>query len=154
LTKQNKRCFDIFDDNAAKEIFNEYRSLPKIGHKAVEINYEDDTRFSDGLVIESRISVRNRFYKYLSHLFASMKLGKVHDCIIHASHYEVLHNLSESLFAIKAKGEDTLSHGEIIEMNIFDENKEDSFSFVANFRNRTTSGEVFYSDSSVNFLLN
>lgn len=113
------------------------------GIVAVDLAYTHDPRYEDGKILEPRSEVRKRFYKYLAGLVRQLIACPLIPCIIHVSHYEVLYHFVESLFKLDYTRDQTLAHGEIIEVSFYDIGNNDIVEMDVKFRGKILTGVVF-----------
>lgn len=102
------RCMDFYDDVAAAET---WKSFPSPRH--VDRAYATDPRFEAGIVVEKRSAIEKRFFDYLGGLFNRFVSGDLPEVMIHASHFEVLFNLT-----VPFGFEEPLIHGEVIRLQL------------------------------------
>lgn len=131
----------IRDKERFKAIIAEFE--PQGGVAAVDLAYTHDPRYEDGEILEPRSEVRKRFYKYLAGLVRQLITCPLILCIIHVSHYEVLYHFVEFLFKLDYTRDQTLAHGEIIDVSFYDIGNNDMVEMDVKFRGKMLTGVVF-----------
>jgi hypothetical protein len=125
----------VFDQEVMRERFNR---LLKVGSNHLSMAYETDPICEAGIAIESRSSVRARFYGYLECLFKYDFLpenGRARNkCIVCTSHYEDLFNLVKDIFTLDYEIDKPLQYGEVIMIEVYSTNLPEFFGLQAEFR--------------------
>lgn len=131
----------IRDKERSKAILDEFMSQG--GITAVDLAYTRDPRYEDGEILEPRSEVRKRFYNYLAGLVRQLITCQLIPCIILVSHYEVLYHFVGFLFKLDYTRDQTLAHGEIIEVSFYDIGNNDIVEMDVKFRGKMLTGVVF-----------
>lgn len=113
------RPLEVRDSAKAQVIFQEY--LEKGGMNTLWLSYTCDSRYDDPEIFEPREHVMARFILCLSRrLYEFFEEGSEKPknlCFIAVSHFEVLYLFVQDLFKLNYdKGDEILSHGELIEV--------------------------------------
>jgi broad specificity phosphatase PhoE len=107
------RAADIYDPQASWAMFEEYHA--RGGIHEVSRAYFSDPRYDEGLILETKVAIQERFSTYLGRLISKLFEAKNHKMfVISVSHYEVLYAITEKLFHVIERQQMPLSHGEVV----------------------------------------
>jgi hypothetical protein len=94
-------------------MFEEYHAQG--GIHEVSRAYFSDPRYDEGLILETKVAIQERFSTYLGRLISKLFEAKNHKMfVISVSHYEVLYAITEKLFHVIERQQMPLSHGEVV----------------------------------------